>query len=325
MKTHPTSPPLPKGVRIDHGRYVLFKKVNGKTERIPLTRVEDGEQALADELAKRGLTEINTVKDLLFAYLREGTADLRPVTVKGYVGQVNAKLAPFFGKMLVRNVMPKHVAAFLEQERKAGVSTSANRARAVLSSAFAYGLRIGAAEFNPCHGVRRNKERPSRRYVEDKELAAARDAASPGFALLLQAAYLTGLRQVDLINMRRTQIEERGIDLEESKTGKPRLILWTDTLRQVITAAIADGDAKIAKRSKRKKQIYALPEHVFVNHRAMPWSPGAVSQAMERYDASFTFRQLRPKAATDAEHNVLGHSGQMLSRYVRREKLTPVK
>lgn len=325
MKHPPTSLPLPKGVRVDHGRYVLFKKVNGKTERTSLTRVEDGRQALDDELAARGLAEIRFVQDLLHAYLRNGTSEIEAVTRDGYEVQIKSKLIPAFGKMLIRNVTPGDVGSFLEKWKQAGSPVSANRARAALSSAFSYGMRIKACDFNPCHGVRRNTERPSRRYVTNAELQAATDAASPGFALLMQAAYITGLREVDLIKMRRSQLTEEGIEVTESKTTKQRLMLWTDTLRKIVAEAIADGDAKIARRSKRKKQQFALPEHVFVNHRALPWSPSAVCQAMERYDATFTFRELRPKAATDAQHNVLGHTGQMITGYVRREKLTPVK
>lgn len=325
MKTPPTSAVLPKGVRVDHGRYVLFKKVAGKTQRISLTRVEEGDQALADELAARGLTELRTVEDLLYAYLRNGTDEIEKITRDGYEGQIKAKLIPAFGKMLIHNLLPMHVGAFLERWRQAKAAVSANRARAALSSAFTYGMRIGAAKFNPCYGVKRNKERPSRRYVKDAELTAATDAASVGFGLLLDAAFLTGLRQVDLIKLTRDRLTEEGMDLVESKTGKPRLILWTDTLRAVVNAAVADGDDKIARRSKRRKQTYALPEHVFVNHRALPWTMSAICQAMDRYEATFTFRQLRPKAATDAKHNVLGHTGQMLASYVRREILTPVK
>lgn len=325
MKTPRTSTALPKGVRVDHGRYVLFKKVNGKTERTSLTRVEDGEQALHDELATRGLTELRTVQDLLYAYLRNGTDEIEKITRDGYEQQIKAKLVPAFGKMMIHTLLPMHVGMFLEKWRQAKAGVSANRARAALSSAFKYGMRIGAAKFNPCYGVKRNKERPSRRYVKDAELTAATDAASVGFGLLLDAAFLTGLRQVDLINLTRERVTPDGLDLVESKTGKPRLIVWTDTLRAVITAAIADGDGKIARRSKRRKQHYALPDHVFVNHRALPWTMSAIAQAMDRYEATFTFRQLRPKAATDAKHNVLGHSGQMLASYVRREILTPVK
>lgn len=325
MKQAQTMPLLPKGVRIESGRYVHFRKVNGATKRTSLTRVEDGEQALHDELSRHGLVEIRTVKDLLFDYLLNGTGDIEPITRHGYTGQVNAKLVPFFGKMLVRNVQPKHVASFLEIERKAGTAVSANRARAVLSSAFVHGMRNGCAEFNPCYGVRRNKERPSRRYVENTELDAALDSSADYFAVLMETAYLTGLRQIDLIKLKRAQLKGNGIEITESKTSKPRLMLWTEALRAAIDKAIALGDAQIERRSKRRKQQYALPEQVFVNSRAQPWTPGAVCQAMDRYNASFTFRQLRPKAASDAEHNVLGHTGQMLARYVRREKLTPVK
>jgi enoyl-CoA hydratase/carnithine racemase len=122
---------------------------------------------------------------------------------------------------------------------------------------------------------------------------------------------------------------QRGILVDEKKTKKTkrkqRLILWSDELRAVIDEAIALGDANVARRAKRQKKNLAMPEHVFVNLKGRPWTTSAVAQNMADMGAPFTFRHLRAKAASDAEHNILGHTGQMLARYHRREKLRPVR
>ena len=99
-----------------------------------------------------------------------------------------------------------------------------------------------------------------------------------------------------------------GLWVDESKTGKMRLVTWTPVLRQVIEEALA--------RSSR--------EEVFVTARGLAWSESALQSAMKRLAPGFAFRELRPKAASDAEHNVLGHAAGMLARYKRREKLRPV-
>jgi hypothetical protein len=46
---------------------------------------------------------------------------------------------------------------------------------------------------------------------------------------------------------------------------------------------------------------------------------------MRRLKAPVTFRELRPKAASDSEHNVLGHGPQMPGVYKRRMRVQPVK
>jgi integrase len=323
MRQQPQTLQLPQGVKLEFGRYYLIKKVLGKTRRIPLTREEEGLEALKTEYANH-VDSVRTVEELLRFYIRHGMGDLSPVTRHGYIGHIHAKLIPTFGKMLVENVQKCHIAAFLETQKKLGSGTSANRARAVLSSAYECGLRHQKVNANPCRDIRRNLEVPSEAYVEDEAMVETILKVPDALALILDVAYITGLRQIDLITLQRRQVTEKGLVVNESKTGKHRLILWTDALRTVIKAAIENGDAHMARRSHRDKKQYAAPEHVFINQRGQPYTANAIAQAMKRNKASFTFRQLRPKAASDADHNVLGHSGQMLSVYNRREKLRPV-
>jgi hypothetical protein len=48
-------------------------------------------------------------------------------------------------------------------------------------------------------------------------------------------------------------------------------------------------------------------EHVFVSAAGRPYTMDGLQCAMKRFGAAFKFRELRPKAASDATHNVLGH------------------
>ena len=66
-------------------------------------------------------------------------------------------------------------------------------------------------------------------------------------------------------------------------------------------------------------------EHVFVSAAGRPYTMDGLQCAMKRLGAGFRFRDLRPKAASDAAHNVLGHDAQMLTRYVRAQHLKPVR
>jgi hypothetical protein len=64
---------------------------------------------------------------------------------------------------------------------------------------------------------------------------------------------------------------------------------------------------------------------LFVGVSGKPFTEDGLQSAMKRLGPGFKFRELRPKAATDAKHNVLGHSAQMLSTYIRRTRIAPVR
>lgn len=301
---------IPKGVILKHGRYYLRRRQGVRTLWIGLSRQEEGPGALQralSELASAGVPR--TVRDLVLAYLADDTLDLSPVTRAEYVRCSHASLLPALGRLQIDAVRPSMVATYLEQGRRKGRAVAANRDRAVLSSAFEWGLRNGHCESNPCRGVRRNRERPSRTYVTDAQYLDAYRRAPTCVRNLMHVGYLTGLRLSDLTRLKRSWITESGIELDESKTGKRRLIEWSRFLRAAVERAhdYAGGSA-----------------YVLVGSRGQPWSPWAVQSAWKRLNPGFTFRSIRAKAATDAKHNVLGHGGQMLQRYVRRERLQPV-
>jgi hypothetical protein len=73
---------------------------------------------------------------------------------------------------------------------------------------------------NPCRGVRRNKERGSLKYVENKAFVEAMNRAPPEMYALYGTAYLLGIRQTDLVLAEESQITEvLGSD------GRPKLVL----------------------------------------------------------------------------------------------------
>jgi integrase len=294
------------GIHQKHGRWYLVRQ----NRWIALSRVEAGDRALREALA---LVEApatpKTVGELLAAYLQQGTGELAPVTVKEYQRIVASRLLHHFGHMPIGAVNASHIAQYLERRKLDGAGYLGNRERAVLSSAYEFGLRRGFCTANPCRGIRRNTERPRQRYVDDKEFLAAFDQAPVAVQDLMAVGFLTGLRLTDLMALRVTDLTADGILVTESKTGKRRLIEWSDRLRYFVERAV-----------KRSGGSYVL-----TNSRKEAWKLWAVQSAWKRLNPGFRFRDLRPKAASDADHNVLGHRGQMLGVYVRRERLRPVR
>lgn len=293
----------PRGVYEKAGRYYKVRK----NKWIPLSRVADGEAALLQALAALPLeSSPQTVAELLTAYVGHGMSDLRASTRPQYARIVSATLIPVFGHMRVDAVTTGHVAKFLEARKQAGVPAMGNRERSVLSAAYEFGLRRGFAASNPCRGIRRNTERPRRRYIETVELQEAVDAAPIQFARLMYAAYLTGLRQGDLRLLRRADVKPDGLHVTESKTGHRRVITWSAELRKLVDDEL--------QRSKC--------ERVFTNRFGQPWTVWAIQSQRKRAKHGFRFHDIRAKAESDAPGTLGRHSA--IGVYVRRQRSKPV-
>lgn len=297
---------LPPYVRTKNGRYYYVRKVDGRMRWKSLTRVSEGDAALWQMYERECIGKPDTVNDLMTSYRAadDGMLALREKTQTEYVAAMTRHLEPNFGKASPEAVTQKRVAMFLDSMG----NVAANRAVATLSSVFSWAMRKGHVDVNPCHGVRRNTERPRTRYVSDEELKDALDRSTFTFRRFLWAAYLTGLRQGDLRRMKNSQVTKDGLLVTEAKKGKRILVEWSDTLRDSIEAA------QIYAKSRKPTHDY-----LFVNEFGNPWTQSAVSSAMRRLKVDFTFHDIRAKAESDHATG-LG----LLSRYKRARRVTPV-
>lgn len=301
--------PLPPGVKPKHGRYYYVRRDKWH----PLTRIDEGEVALLEAYYELTSADPHNMAGVLLAFVKDGMNELKPPTQRDYRRIVNTRLIPFCGHMARNSLTSSHVARYLEARKKEGAAVAGNRERACLSSACNYGQRKGWLEVNPCHGVRRNTERPSKAYVAHDALSAAIDRAPECVQNLLAVAYLTGIRQTDLMLMRSSAVQDGRLRFTESKTGKPADYEITPTLKIFIDRALA-----------RSESLGSAV--LFTSSKGLPWSIWGLQSALRRLNPGFQFRQLRAKAQTDApERNVIGHTGQMRAVYTRGDKRRPVK
>lgn len=311
--------PRPPGIAEKHGRYYVVRK----NKWLPLTRISEGEVALLEAYYELTRADPHNMAGVLLAFLAEGMTKLRPPTQRDYRRIVVTRLIPFCGHMPRNSLKPSHVAQYLHAREKEGAAVAGNRERACLSSACNFGMRRGWLELNPCHGVRRNRETPSKAYVTHETLTETIDRAPEWMQDLLAVAYLTGIRQTDLMLMTPAAVRGKRLAFTESKTGKPAEYEITPTLRHFIDRARA--------RPRRDKEledgtVVHGSDFLFTSARGLPWSEWGLQSALRRLRLGFQFRQLRPKAQTDApERNVIGHTGQMRVAYTRADKRRPVK
>jgi integrase len=216
---------------------------------------------------------------------------------------------------------------YLEKRKRDGRAHMGNRERAVLSAAYEFAMRHGWANGNPCRGVRRNKELPRRRYVEDAEFLEAFEASPEPLQDVLAVALLTGLRQGDIRAIRREDLREDGIRVTEAKTGKRKTVQWTDALRYFVRRALERQERLAARPAdpKRHRQARTVSTYVLTNRFGEPWTMAGLQTAFKRLGTDWHFHDLRAKAASDASHNILGHGAGMLGVYVRRQTVQALR
>ena len=207
-----------------------------------------------------------------------------------------------------------------------GAPIRANREKALLSHVFSYAIRWGVVSDNPCRLVKRNPEKPRRRYVTDTEFGAVHGIASPTIRCAMMLAVITGLRHGDLLALRLQNITEDGLLVETGKTGKRLLFEWTDDLRTAV------DDARSLPRNvlsmyllpNRSGQRYTSSGFRANWHRVMKKAVGDGNLA-----TWFTFHDLRAKVGSDGEdEKLLGHDDpRMLNRVYKRNavRVTPIK
>lgn len=324
----------PPGVHVRAGRY-YFVKHNKWTG---LSRVGEGLRELYRRLSLLdGESMPGNMLAIFVKYADGPMLKLAEATQKQYnyfffgTETVEGILNFTFGHLMPYEVEPTLVAQYLEKAERKGGPSSGNRAKAALSSVFEFAMRKGWAKYNPCRGVRRNKERPSKVRIKSSiELAQKMDQAPRHFAPVMQFAYLLGVREIDIIKMVVSAITPDGIRYIESKTKKPAWHPWTQTLRELVREILEYRQEVMNRPYKnkyRKPRVLPVHDRLFVNRFGKPLTMWAITSCMRRLETDgWSFRSLRPKAQNDGgEKNVIGHTGQMREVYTKERKLVPVR
>lgn len=308
---------LPKRLHFKHGAYYYVARSGGKVRWLRLS-AEYGE-ALRKWAELEGGKDMGTwtVAQAVGHYLQVSANRLKPATLAGYA-ENSKKLLPVFGDMPVDTVKKAHVYSYVVKRG----NVAGNRERALLSAVYAHLEKAGIFDgVNPAAGLQfRNAEKPRQRYVTDKELTTLITTAKPRLKLLLRFAYITGMRQADVLTLKLTAAREEGIWYIDQKTQGEHLIDWTDELRGIWREAAG-------------MRIGAQPVFLAKGGGAYTSSGFRSTFGTLRDKAGLpdiTFHDLRRKAGSDADddqhaQNLLGHADSKVTRRHYRAKLTAVK
>jgi integrase len=265
-----------------------------------------------------------TFKAIATRYRRERLPKKAPQTQRDNEKELR-NLEAVFGDVPIDRIKPHHVRRYLD-ERGLKAKVRANREKALLSHVFNCAREWGYTDApNPCAGVKGHRETGRDRYVEDDEYRAVYDQAHFTVQDAMDVAYLTGQRPADVLKIQRFDIRDGALWITQGKTGKKLRIEVTGELEKVIQ--------RIHNRPRKATGLALIQdeEGQGVTYAALR---SRFDKARDVAGVNFQFRDIRAKAATDAEdlqyaQKLLGHKHQTMTQHYTRnrkgEKVRPLK
>lgn len=284
------------------------------------------------EASREGM---QTMGDLLDAYLaelvsREKVGEIAQSTVDDYTRCI-LSLRPVWERVRIVDV---DVPALYRWQRARGedARVRANRERTVLFEAFKIAMREGLVKENPVQHLEPFREKPRDRYVTDDEFMAVFDVAPQIVQAAMLIAAVTGLRQGDILRLRRADFGETGLTVRTRKTGQPLEFAWTEGLRRAVLAAVGARDfVPMVLLSTQDGKQYTSDGFRTMWQRAMVDALDASrpAPAAEPRLRRFTFNDLRAKAGSESrDWRLLGHMDQRTFERVYNRlprKVTPTR
>lgn len=256
----------------------------------------------------------DTVAAALDAYVgvlaqRRNRGEIEASTEKDYRKHID-KLRQVFGRVRLADVDVPMLVRWRDV-RGAKSPTQFNLERTALIEAFKVAVERGMITANPVAMLGRMKTKPRDRYAEDAEV----NAVLPHAARQVQAAVIlavsTGLRQGDILALKKSAFGPDGLTWKpnktKGKTRKPLQIPWSPGLRLACDLAA--------------HKVASIDGHWLVNKQGKPYTSDGFrtmwTRAMDKAMATdpnlqrFTFHDLRAKAGTDGDDwQLLGHLDQ---------------
>lgn len=303
---------LPPCVYLKHGAYWYVKA--GKWTRLA-SDLGDALQVYAKLAAPRG----GGMVDLIERAHPHIIKDVAENTRKQY-DQARRALASILLEFSPRQVLPRDVAAI--KTHYADRPNMGNRLLSYLRMVFALAVEWQEVDSNPCVGIKRHAEAKRSRYLNDAEFTAIRAAAGDSLLAVIDVAYLTGQRIMDVLRIRLDDITTDGIQFRQQKTKQRLLVSASPDLNDAI---------------QRAKALPRKATSVYLFSTARSSTPYAYSTVRDMWNRAVsaagiqdaTLHDLRAKALTDAKRQgknavaLGGHSDpRMTERYIRQRETT---
>jgi integrase len=230
-------------------------------------------------------------------------------------------LRKLFGKFRCRQITTQWIYRWMEEcPSKVG----ANQGLILIYHALEMARRAGWITINPANDVEKHTVPRRTRYITDDEFRKIYEAGTDLVKAVMKLNYLIGQRPSDIFKLRLNDITDEGIFIQQNKTGKKQLFIWTPELREAVE------QAKALPRPIRGMTLFCKTTGKPYDTREFRFQWTAACKKAEVEGAQF--RDIRSKAGTDAENEgqdhqaILGHTTRAMSdTYVKRFKVQKVE
>ena len=197
-----------------------------------------------------------------------------------------------FGAMPPQDLRGSHAWQYF-QER--GRTSGARHELRALSAVMGWAVKWGVVDRNPLTNLQLPGTKPRKRYVTDAEYSAVRAIAPLMVGVAMDIALITALRQHDILQLERRQIDGGLLTVTARKTGKQIAFPVAGELKEAIDQANAAPPQ--------------LRRFVIVNRAGKPYSRDGFQSQWQRLikrafrlgiiQDRFTFHDLRAKNLSD--------------------------
>jgi integrase len=229
-----------------------------------------------------------------------------------------------FGKGRLEQIEPHHVKSYILERTKKGAALFEKR---ILSAMWNWAREKGiTSTANPCAGIKFSKaERRTigklgkrDKYVSDAEFQEVLLRADPILQDAMELGYFTGQRPSDLLKMTRHDMRDGTLLVVQVKTGAKVPIRIEGRLKRVLERALA--------RPRRIPSMYVIATE---DGQRLTYAALNKRFVTARGDASWQFRDIRAKTATDLPdikraQELLGHADEKTTAGYRRSKGLPI-
>lgn len=299
---------LPQCMYLKHKKYYLVKNnkwtILGTTleeSLLAYARAQNPDKMMMPELIHKALIEI--------------IKGLKPNTISQYNSNAKA-LSAIFVEFAPNQITSRHVAEI--KQAYSDRPSAANQLMMFLRLVFQQAIEWGIVDNNPAIGIKRNKESARTRYITDDELSTILSAAKEPLKSIVTLCYYTGQRIGDVLNIKKADITESGINFVQEKTGQRLIVEFNDDLKAVVDGFGLKNSEFLLCDKKGQSHKY--------NKIKDSWS--ILMAILKIKDCHI--HDLRAKALTDAKKQgknaqaLGGHASEsMTNRYIRsRDTIT---
>lgn len=304
---------LPPCVYLKHGAYYLVKE--GKWQRLG----SDLHSALIEYASIMALPEdgLSALIDKALPAILEGKSES---TKKQYI-YCSKLLKEVFSEFRPEQVRHGDIVQMMDafSDRK----TIANRMLTVLRLTYMWALDRSLVQVDPTVSVKRFAQKSRDRLITPDEYVAIYSRCAPWLQIIMDLCYLTGQRIGDVLKIEYSHLQDDGIYIEQTKTGKKLIVGWTPELRAVVDRA-KDADYKV------KSLRYLLSGRAgTMRKHSNVWRYFKEAARKAGLD-DVTLHDLRAMSGTEAERQgidptaLLGHTDRRTTQIYLRDRSAKV-